>query len=321
MATVFFDRVGPQAIGSRLRQLSERFTEEARSVYEMYGVGLEPKWFPVFRTLADDEEGLSTSELARRIGHTHASVSQITSAMSQAGLITSARSRGDARVNVIRLSAAGRRIVPALREQCEDVGRAVDELLAESSRNLWTAIAEMESLLDRRSLFDRIKTHHRLREGEHVRLVDFRPEHAEVFRNLNLAWIEKHFVLEESDSRLLDDPMGQIIEPGGAIVMAEYDGEIAGTCALIRMDDERYELAKMAVDETVRGKGIGLALGEAALARARELGARVVFLESNTILEPAIALYRKLGFQRVFGGASPYSRCNIQMEVALDPAD
>ena len=47
------------------------------------------------------------------------------------------------------------------------------------------------------------------------------------------------------------------------------------------------------------------------------IGATRVYLESNTILEPAINLYRKLGFKSVEGGASPYGRCNIQMEVWL----
>jgi GNAT superfamily N-acetyltransferase len=78
-----------------------------------------------------------------------------------------------------------------------------------------------------------------------------------------------------------------------------------------------YELAKMAVDEPARGKGIGWRLGRAVLARARELGAKRVYLESNTILEPAIKLYRQLGFRTIQGGASPYDRCNIQMEVLV----
>ena len=73
----------------------------------------------------------------------------------------------------------------------------------------------------------------------------------------------------------------------------------------------------MAVEERARGKGIGWRLGKAVLDRARDLGGTRVYLESNTILEPAIGLYRKLGFESVQSGASPYDRCNIQMEVLL----
>ena len=41
------------------------------------------------------------------------------------------------------------------------------------------------------------------------------------------------------------------------------------------------------------------------------------YLETNSILEPAVNLYRKLGFKDVAGGASPYCRCNVQMELPL----
>jgi len=73
------------------------------------------------------------------------------------------------------------------------------------------------------------------------------------------------------------------------------------------------------VSKSARGTGLGLALGEAALAKAKELGAQKVYLESNTILTPALSLYEKLGFQRLPDNAraSPYERCNIRMERDL----
>nr|MCU0634753.1 GNAT family N-acetyltransferase [Gemmatimonadaceae bacterium] len=62
----------------------------------------------------------------------------------------------------------------------------------------------------------------------------------------------------------------------------------------------------------------GWRLGTATLERARQMGARRVYLESNTRLAPAIALYRKLGFVPVVGPPSPYARCDIQMERWVD---
>lgn len=99
--------------------------------------------------------------------------------------------------------------------------------------------------------------------------------------------------------------------------MARNNGEIVGTCALIKLNDDTYELAKMAVSEAARGKGVGWLLGQAAIHKAREFKAKTIFLESNTILEPAIKLYQKLGFQKIVGQPSPYERCNIQMELKL----
>jgi len=81
--------------------------------------------------------------------------------------------------------------------------------------------------------------------------------------------------------------------------------------------DFDYELAKMAVSPTVQGKSIGYLLGRAIIEEAKALGASKLFLESNTILKPAINLYYKLGFQKISGYPSPYQRCNIQMELDL----
>jgi GNAT superfamily N-acetyltransferase len=99
--------------------------------------------------------------------------------------------------------------------------------------------------------------------------------------------------------------------------MARNNDEIVGTCALIKIDDNTYELAKMAVTEKARGKGIGWLLGQAVINKARNLEAKTVLIESNTVLEPAINLYQKLGFRKIVGQPSPYERCNIQMELKL----
>jgi GNAT superfamily N-acetyltransferase len=121
--------------------------------------------------------------------------------------------------------------------------------------------------------------------------------------------------MEEADYSSLNDPEGYILKKGGHILVALYQGEPVGVCALIRMKESEYEfeLAKMAVSPLAQGKNIGWMLGQAALNWAGAQGAKKVYLESNTILKPAINLYHKLGFQKVAGHATPYERCNIQM--------
>jgi N-acetylglutamate synthase-like GNAT family acetyltransferase len=141
--------------------------------------------------------------------------------------------------------------------------------------------------------------------------------HSSDFVRLNEQWISEHFALEESDRRLAANPM-QIIADGGHILSLVEGGRVVGVCALFRESRYRFELARMAVDRTERGKGYGDVLIRAALQRARESGATSVFLLSNTVLEPAIALYRKHGFVTVSEGPHPvYARCNIVMERAL----
>jgi GNAT superfamily N-acetyltransferase len=162
--------------------------------------------------------------------------------------------------------------------------------------------------------------------GSPVRVIAYdpaRPDHRRAFRDLNLAWIERHFAVEARDRHELEDPEGHILADGGRVLMAEADGpagvDVLGTCALVREPDGAFELVKMAVAESARGRGVGRRLGEAAVAAALAAGAPRVGLLSNTVLGPAIALYRALGFVEVPLPPTEYARANIKMVLDLRP--
>jgi hypothetical protein len=89
-----------------------------------------------------------------------------------------------------------------------------------------------------------------------LQIIPYEPHHREKFRELNEAWISRYFKLEEPDRRALNDPEGYILSKGGFIYMASYVGAVVGACALIKIDEQVVELAKMAVDDSVQGKGI-----------------------------------------------------------------
>lgn len=312
----FYSQTGKLALGSRLRRLSETLTQDAAKVYALYDVALDPKWFPVFYVLSKQERA-SITEIAHLIGHSHPSVSQIVKEMSKKGLTTTEKDDQDARVSVVRLANAGKQLIPKIEKQYVDVTQAVEKLLSEAQADLWKAIAEVEFLLADHSFFDRVQAARKNRERQSVEIVDYSPTFHDDFKRLNYEWIEKYFVLEDADRESLDHLDEKILQPGGHIYMALHDNEIVGTCALIKITNDAYELAKMAVTEKARGKGVGWLLGQATINKARELGAKTIFLESNTVLEPAINLYRNLGFQKIVGRPSPYERCNIQMELKL----
>ncbi|MBB6611522.1 GNAT family N-acetyltransferase [Pontibacter sp. Tf4] len=154
-------------------------------------------------------------------------------------------------------------------------------------------------------------------EQPSVTIVDFEPQHAAKFRELNEEWITRYFVMEEADHKSLSDPKGYILDKGGFILMAKYGNEVVGTCALINDGDGVYELAKMAVTPKAQGLKIGKMLGEAALQKAREAGGVKVYLVSNRRLGPALNLYRRLGFTEVPMPPSIYERADIKMETEL----
>jgi GNAT superfamily N-acetyltransferase len=149
-----------------------------------------------------------------------------------------------------------------------------------------------------------------------LEIIDYTAEHQPWFEALNREWIERHFWLEPIDVSVLQHPDQHILAKGGVILMATFNGEIVGTVALKYASPGVYEFTKMAVDEKFRGRKIGQALAEAAIARAKSFGAGKIILYSNTKLVPAITLYRNLGFVDV-PVDGPYSRSNVKMELTL----
>ena len=148
-----------------------------------------------------------------------------------------------------------------------------------------------------------------------MRILPFEPRHAAAWRDLNTAWISRHFTLEAKDVEVLDDPRGKILDQGGHIFMAETDeGEPIGCVGLIALPDGGFEVAKMTVSEQARGTGLGKALMQACIKKAEALGAPRLYLETNASLAPALGLYRTMGFVDLPARDTPYARCNVWME-------
>jgi ribosomal protein S18 acetylase RimI-like enzyme len=143
---------------------------------------------------------------------------------------------------------------------------------------------------------------------------DFRP----AFEQLNRDWIESYFVLEDADRAVFADPAGAILGPGGQIFFVVEGDTVLGTCAVLRHGAGECEIAKMAVAPAARGRGLGDLLMEAAVDFARQIGVRRVTIVSNTVLAPALRLYRKHGFVEVpLESDGRYQRANIRLEREL----
>ncbi len=152
----------------------------------------------------------------------------------------------------------------------------------------------------------------------HVNILPFEDRFTEAFARLNIEWLEQYFYVEEYDRKVLFHPREYILDKGGHIFMALIGEEPVGTVALIKRDSGVYELSKMGVTPKYQGLRIGQKLMYYAINFAGEKNFQRLFLDSNTILEPAIRLYRKVGFREIpVPEDSPYERCNIRMELNI----
>ena len=153
-----------------------------------------------------------------------------------------------------------------------------------------------------------------------IKIIDYRPEHQPYFERFNRAWIEELFEMEPMDEWVLTNPDQAILEPGGAILMAEYDGVVAGTVGLRKVDEYSYEFTKMAVDKNFRRRGIAEAITYASFRKAKDLGAKKVILYSNKLNAGAIKLYEKIGFRHVEVENTVYKRANVKMVIDIEKA-
>ncbi len=153
-----------------------------------------------------------------------------------------------------------------------------------------------------------------------INIVDYRPEFADFFRNINYEWLEEYFEVEPYDRIILSNPEKQVLNLGGHILFALRGEEVIGTCALLKHTDFKYELAKMGVLKKHRGQGVGHRLAEAGIERARSLGAKRLILGTSKVLTAANRLYASLGFTQANMaeiGPLPYKRETIVMGLDL----
>lgn len=157
-------------------------------------------------------------------------------------------------------------------------------------------------------------------QAKEIEIVEFIPEYQHAFRALNEEWITQHWQLEASDYKILDHPKEAILDKGGHIFVGLYRNEPVGVCALMKNSVPGYdfEIGKYAVTPRAQGKGLGYLLCKTAVDKAIELGGKRIFIESNTILHPALHIYEKLGFKVLPELHPAYARGDIQLELIVE---
>ncbi|MEX2982516.1 N-acetyltransferase family protein [Streptomyces sp. C36] len=105
---------------------------------------------------------------------------------------------------------------------------------------------------------------------------------------------------------------------GQEVLVADADGELCGAVSFAYEEwNRRLVIADIRVSPGRRGRGIGAALMDRALARGRELGARTAWLEVTNVNAPAVRAYRRMGFALCGLDTSLYAGTSSEGETAL----
>lgn len=152
---------------------------------------------------------------------------------------------------------------------------------------------------------------------EKIQIVEWQDKFAGDFRRLSLEWLEKYLHVEPADIEILEHPREVVVDPGGMIFFACDGIRPVGTIAMIRMDEETFELAKLGVTEAYKGRHISDMLMDTAIAFGKREHAKKIELFSNSGLKTALSLYRKYGFVDVPVTEAEYEEADVKMELML----
>lgn len=106
------------------------------------------------------------------------------------------------------------------------------------------------------------------------------------------------------DRELADLP-GDYAPPDGRLLLAEFQGQVAGCVALHKLEGGICEMKRLYLRPQFRGKGLGRAIADRILAEARHIGYSRIRLDTvEPVMKDAVGMYRGLGFREI----APYRK-------------
>lgn len=150
-----------------------------------------------------------------------------------------------------------------------------------------------------------------------MKIIKYDKKYEKDFIELNIAWVEKYFVMEQEDREILSH-VDEYLQKGGMIFFAIEDERVLATCMVIPFGNNVWEICKLAANEQYQSHGAGSAVFKACMDYAIEQGAEKLTLISNHILKPALHIYKKFGFHDVpVDRGNEYERCDVQCEYIV----
>ena len=228
----------------------------------------------------------SVARLRTRLGLDSGYLSRLLRGLEADGLIEVVPDNRDRRSRIARLTALGRTECKTLDRRSDELARSLlDPLTAAQRTRLLAAMGEVERLLSAAA----------------VEIVVVDPEHDDA-----RACLERYAdELNLRSARTFDPEVGAtapaetVRPPAGHFFVAYLQGEPIGCGAVKHRPGAPAEIKRMWIAPAARGLGLGRRLLDTLESRARDAGAAVARIETNSDLGEALALYTSSGWSEV----------------------
>ncbi|MFC2094446.1 GNAT family N-acetyltransferase [Bacteroidota bacterium] len=306
--------------GIRLKKTGEMLSSQVARILSDKKIEFEPRGIYLLIILRERAQA-SIKEIADLLGMTHPAIVQMVNSLNSIGLISQSKSVDDKRITLIELTKKGKEELNRIKPVLTEIELAVKIMINEIDANLRYSLAKLSEAVKSKLLLQKVNEGLKQKASQEINIVPYNRKYKSDFAQLNYEWLEKYFKKEKAeaeDKRLLNNPEREIIKKGGEIFFAILNNIVVGTCAVLKIDDSTYELAKMGVTEEAQGRQIGNKLALTAIGYTVEKGALKLKLYTSSKLHAALNLYRGLGFVEVKGELNDkYKRELILMELDL----
>ena len=298
-------------IGTRCRRNFETLSNEMDKIYKTEGVVMSVREFPIVYSL-HHKGPISIAEIQKLTGLSHSAVSQTVKKLVTRNVLRQ-RQGVDARTKIIDFTGEGRDLIKKLEPVWDTSKIAMTGLLQENNTNLLDAFEDFERALAEKPFTQRYIESKSSKKGGKVELIPYDIKYKDDWCHINQQWIEKYFVMEHEDIINLQNPEENVLLKGGEIYFGMLDGKPVGVIALKHDSGTRFELSKIGVLPKAQGHGIAKLMVKKIIERYKARGGTELFLETNSVLTPAISLYKKMGFKEVPYFETPYDRADYFM--------
>jgi DNA-binding MarR family transcriptional regulator/GNAT superfamily N-acetyltransferase len=230
-------------------------------------------------------EGSEVRRLRDRLSLDSGYTSRLLRGLEREGLIRTEPAAADARVRLVRLTAAGHQELALLDQLSDNAARVLLERLSESQRTeLATAMASVERLL--------------LSGSVRLEVVDPSSEAAQHCLDRYFHELAQRFEAGFDPARSISADAEELTPPRGYFVLATLHGRPAG-CGALKCHEEFAEVKRMWTDPDLRGLGIARRILQQLEEIARDQKIPLLRLETNRTLSEAQAMYRRHGYREV----------------------
>ena len=306
--------------GMWLKKTGEMLSAQIARILSNKKIGYEPRGIYLLTILGGRSQA-SITEIAAFLGMTHPAIVQIANSLNGHGLITQNKSVDDKRITLLELTEKGKTELNKIKPVLNEIEYAVESITHEIDGNMKYSLSKLNEAVKSKLLLQKVYEGLKQKAIQEINIIPYTRKYKSDFAKLNYEWLEKYFKTEKAepeDKRLLNNPEREIIKKDGEIFFAILNNIVVGTCAVLKINDSIYEIAKMAVTEKAQGKQIGKKLTLTAIGYAVEKGALKLILYTSNKLNAALNLYRRLGFIEVNGESNDhYKRKLILMELDL----